>query len=151
MKIGGLGIRRLKHLNHSLLQKWWWRLGNDPKTLWSTVIKDKHGVADLGWRTNKLMGKHAVSLSRNIYTTVKDFFNFASSRLAKDIKLYYGKINGGLMVLFPPSVLISTIFLLPKIFLFFELIKLMKMVLIGLLALIIEEGCMMQRFLNLLF
>ena len=40
---GGLGIGSLKAFNLALLQKWRWRLVNDPNLLWVKLIKSIHG------------------------------------------------------------------------------------------------------------
>ncbi|KAI3899301.1 hypothetical protein MKW92_024322 [Papaver armeniacum] len=100
------------HLNRSLLQKWWWRLGNEPKALWSRVVKDKHGVADLGWRTNKPIGKQGVSLWRNIYSTAEDFFKLCQFKIGKEnrFRLWEDKwcINGPICSLCPNLYNLST-------------------------------------------
>nr|GEW02579.1 reverse transcriptase domain, reverse transcriptase zinc-binding domain protein [Tanacetum cinerariifolium] len=41
---GGLGVGSLKAFNLALLQKWRWRLVNNPDVLWACVIKAIHGV-----------------------------------------------------------------------------------------------------------
>ncbi|XP_026427449.1 uncharacterized protein LOC113323373 isoform X2 [Papaver somniferum] len=112
INIGGLGIRSLKHLNCSLLQKWWWRLGNEPKALWSRVVKDKHGPVDLGWRTHKPKGKHGISLWRNIYSTAEDFFKLCQFKIGKGDRVRLGEdkwcIQGPLYALFPSLYNISS-------------------------------------------
>ena len=40
---GGLGIRSLRHMNQVLLGKWLWRLGDETKGLWRTVVMEKYG------------------------------------------------------------------------------------------------------------
>ncbi|GJS47551.1 hypothetical protein Tco_0597672 [Tanacetum coccineum] len=41
---GGLKIGSLKAFNLALLQKWRWRLVNNPDSIWARVIKAIHGV-----------------------------------------------------------------------------------------------------------
>lgn len=43
-KEGGLGIRNLKHHNHSLLLKWLWRFASDEQSLWKETIKTRYGM-----------------------------------------------------------------------------------------------------------
>jgi hypothetical protein len=40
---GGLGVKRLKEFNISLLGKWVWRLLEDRESLWNVVIRAKYG------------------------------------------------------------------------------------------------------------
>lgn len=39
---GGLGIRRIKQMNVSLLLKWWWRFGKEKNALWRKSIAAKY-------------------------------------------------------------------------------------------------------------
>lgn len=104
-KIGGLGIRNLKHMNRSLLQKWWWRLGKESKALWARVLADKYGLCDFGWRTNQPKEKHGVSLWRNIYSTSEDLFKLCQFKIGKgdEVRLWEDKwhVQGPLSVLCP--------------------------------------------------
>lgn len=38
---GDLGIKNLKHLNISLMSKWWWKLKNE-KGVWQDIIRKKY-------------------------------------------------------------------------------------------------------------
>ncbi|XP_026378866.1 uncharacterized protein LOC113273346 [Papaver somniferum] len=105
LKVGGLDIRSLKNLNKSLLHKWWWRPGNEPEALWSRVVKDKHDIADLGWRTKQPKEKHGVSLWRNIFSTAEDFFKHCQFKIGKGyrVRLWEDKwcLQGPLSALCP--------------------------------------------------
>uniref|UniRef100_A0A803Q9D0 Reverse transcriptase domain-containing protein n=1 Tax=Cannabis sativa TaxID=3483 RepID=A0A803Q9D0_CANSA len=39
---GGLGIRRIKDFNSSLLLKWGWKLITDPQNLWCSIMNEKY-------------------------------------------------------------------------------------------------------------
>ncbi|GAU50741.1 hypothetical protein TSUD_99110 [Trifolium subterraneum] len=43
---GGLGLRRVKEFNISLLGKWCWRLLQEPESLWFKVLAAKYGTRD---------------------------------------------------------------------------------------------------------
>ena len=43
MQVGGLGIRRLRSFNATLLGKWLWRYGLGTDALWRRVIEAKYG------------------------------------------------------------------------------------------------------------
>jgi len=45
-KEGGLGVRRLREFNLSLLGKWCWRMLNDKKGLWYRVLKARYGEVE---------------------------------------------------------------------------------------------------------
>ena len=62
-KGGGLGIRRLKILNKSLLGKWKWRLAVDP---WKNLTKLKYGLEEGGWFSAKPKVSFGVSLWKDI-------------------------------------------------------------------------------------
>lgn len=44
LKFGGLGLRRLRDVNVSLLCKWLWALGSEENKLWKRIITEKYGV-----------------------------------------------------------------------------------------------------------
>ncbi|KAK2414519.1 hypothetical protein QL285_037103 [Trifolium repens] len=43
---GGLGVRKVKEFNISLLGKWCWRLLQEPESLWFKVLAAKYGMRD---------------------------------------------------------------------------------------------------------
>ncbi|KAJ0611749.1 putative RNA-directed DNA polymerase [Helianthus annuus] len=45
VKSGGLGVRKLGHVNSSLLMKWAWRLKTDGESLWAKVVTSIHSHA----------------------------------------------------------------------------------------------------------
>ena len=45
---GGLGVKRLKEFNISLLGKWVWRLLEERESLWIVVIRAKYGEEGVG-------------------------------------------------------------------------------------------------------
>ena len=49
LQVGGLGIRRLRSFNSTLLGKWLWRYGLDTDALWRRVIEAKCGDDWGGW------------------------------------------------------------------------------------------------------
>ena len=62
LQIGGLGIRRLRSFNSTLLGKWLWRYGLDIDALWRRVIEAKCGDDWGGWCTKKVTSAYGVSL-----------------------------------------------------------------------------------------
>lgn len=63
---GGLGIRRLRDVNVSLLSKWLWNIGIDDGKLWKRVIFAKYGKAKGGWCTNICNKAHGCSFWKGI-------------------------------------------------------------------------------------
>lgn len=84
---GGLGIRRLKLMNKSILSKWCWRLGRERDSLWANIIFEKHGLLDLGWRTRKPTTTHGVSLWKNIDLMSSSFFEQCIFKVGKVDKI----------------------------------------------------------------
>ena len=48
---GGLGLRKLVHLNKALLGKWVWRFARAKEEMWKRVLVAKYGQEEFGWRT----------------------------------------------------------------------------------------------------
>ncbi|XP_028059660.1 uncharacterized protein LOC114263352 [Camellia sinensis] len=46
---GGLGIRRLKDVNASLLLKWWWKFGSEVNALWRRMLCNKYMIEEFHW------------------------------------------------------------------------------------------------------
>ena len=46
---GGVGIRRLREMNVSLLLKWWWKFGVERNSLWKRIICSKSQDSMEGW------------------------------------------------------------------------------------------------------
>ena len=63
---GGLGIRKVRLFNATLLGKWLWRFGIEKDALWRQVIKVKYGCIWGGWCTRFVNGLYGVSLWKNI-------------------------------------------------------------------------------------
>ena len=59
---GGLGIRRLKKLNKSLLKEWNWRLAMEDNPSWKDLIKVKNGLEEGGWFLAEPKGSFGVGL-----------------------------------------------------------------------------------------
>ena len=62
MRVRGLGIRRLRSFNTTLLGKWLWRNGLETDALWRRVIEAKYGNVWGGWLTKKVTSPYGVSL-----------------------------------------------------------------------------------------
>ncbi|XP_026416923.1 uncharacterized protein LOC113312388 [Papaver somniferum] len=52
-KKGGLGIRRTKQVNSTLLKKWWWHFGLEKDALWRKIVVEKFGETFTCWETLK--------------------------------------------------------------------------------------------------
>ncbi|XP_077251907.1 uncharacterized protein LOC143891153 [Tasmannia lanceolata] len=66
IKLGGLGIRRIRDFNHALLGKWLWRFGDEHDCWWVKVIRSKYGC-DMGkWESLDLFAKKGLSVWRDI-------------------------------------------------------------------------------------
>ncbi|CAL5415768.1 unnamed protein product [Camellia sinensis] len=46
---GGLGIRRIKDVNSSLLLKWWWKFGKEVNALWRRLLCSKYRIEEGSW------------------------------------------------------------------------------------------------------
>ncbi|RVW14448.1 putative mitochondrial protein [Vitis vinifera] len=57
---GGLGLRKLVHLNKALLGKWVWRFARAKEEMWKRVLVAKYGQEEFGWRTKKANGAFGV-------------------------------------------------------------------------------------------
>ena len=66
VQIGGLGIRRLRSFNSTLLGKWLWRYSIETNALWRRVTEAKYGNVCDGWCTKKVTSVCGVSLWRFI-------------------------------------------------------------------------------------
>ena len=49
---GGLGVKRVKDMNDSLLMKWWWRYGKEENAMWRRIIAGKYGEGEFSWLPN---------------------------------------------------------------------------------------------------
>ncbi|RZC85287.1 hypothetical protein C5167_041467 [Papaver somniferum] len=49
LKLGGLGIKSIRMMNKSLLEKWVWRFGEESHSLWHRIIRDKYGGPQSVW------------------------------------------------------------------------------------------------------
>jgi hypothetical protein len=43
-EVGGLGVRRIREFNYTLLEKWCWRMLVDKNSLWFRVMAARYGV-----------------------------------------------------------------------------------------------------------
>ncbi|RVW31409.1 LINE-1 reverse transcriptase-like [Vitis vinifera] len=66
MPKGGLGLRKLVHLNKALLGKWVWRFARAKEELWKRVLVAKYGQEEFGWRTKKANGVFGVGVWKEI-------------------------------------------------------------------------------------
>lgn len=69
--LGGLGLKRLREINISLLCKWFWRLRED--CLWVQLIKEKYGFEVGNFFPKKSRLPYGVSVWRGL-SKVEDFF-----------------------------------------------------------------------------
>ncbi|CAL5385255.1 unnamed protein product [Camellia sinensis] len=49
MDLGGLGIKRIKDINVSLLFKWWWKFGCEVNALWRRLLCSKYMFEENNW------------------------------------------------------------------------------------------------------
>lgn len=42
-KESGLGVRRIREINKTILFKWLWRFGTEEMSLWHQIIEEKYG------------------------------------------------------------------------------------------------------------
>lgn len=63
-ELGGLGIKRVREINLSLLCKWFWRLNED--CLWVRLLKQKYGVVGVGYYPKRLKGTIGISTWRGL-------------------------------------------------------------------------------------
>ena len=73
--LGGLGIRKLVHINKALLGKCLWRFGREGTHLWRRVIASKYGEGQGGWSTKICRRAHGCGLWRGIHDGWEGFSN----------------------------------------------------------------------------
>ncbi|RVW95136.1 putative ribonuclease H protein [Vitis vinifera] len=61
---GGLGLRKLVHLNKALHGKWVWRFARAKEEMWKRVLVAKYGQEEFGWRTKKANGAFGVGVGK---------------------------------------------------------------------------------------
>jgi len=78
---GGLGIKKLKVFNKTLLGKWFWSFGHEEHFLWRHVIDSKYALKRGGWCSEEARGPYRVSLWRNIRKGWGSFTHFLSYKV----------------------------------------------------------------------
>ena len=63
---GGLGLRKLVHLNKALFGKWVWRFARAKDEMWKQVLTAKYRQEEFGWRTKKANGAFGVGVWKEI-------------------------------------------------------------------------------------
>ncbi|KAG9440626.1 hypothetical protein H6P81_020791 [Aristolochia fimbriata] len=48
-ELGGMGLKRIKHMNEVMLSKWCWRFATEKEALWRHVIEKKYGKNSPDW------------------------------------------------------------------------------------------------------
>ena len=66
ISLGGLGIRKIRLFNETLLGKWLWIFGIEKDALWRQMIEVKYGCVWGDWCTRSLNGPYGVGLWKNI-------------------------------------------------------------------------------------
>jgi hypothetical protein len=56
-EVGGLGVRRIREFNLSLLGKWCWRVATERHGLWFNVLANRYGVVGGAFRPEVGMGR----------------------------------------------------------------------------------------------
>lgn len=71
---GGLGIRSIANVNHALLAKWLWRLGDGSNALWKQLCIAKYNITNDGWDI-PMVQYRASSIWKPIMSTFNDFIS----------------------------------------------------------------------------
>ena len=85
---GGLGIRRLKEMNESLLTKWWWRYSSELKALWRQVLVGKNGDESCRWIVDSEVSNKASRVWTDIIkvgSRCPDMANFLFSNVGVEL------------------------------------------------------------------
>ncbi|RVW97198.1 putative ribonuclease H protein [Vitis vinifera] len=88
---GGLGLRKLVHLNKALLGKWVWRFAHAKEEMWKRVLVAKYGQEEFGWRTKKANGAFGVGLWKEILKEADWCWNNMTLKVGKGTKIRFWK------------------------------------------------------------
>ncbi|RVW88357.1 LINE-1 retrotransposable element ORF2 protein [Vitis vinifera] len=88
---GGLGLRKLVHLNKALLGKWVWRFARAKEEMWKRVLVAKYGQEEFGWRTKKANGAFGVGLWKEIIKEADWCWNNMILKVGKGTKIRFWK------------------------------------------------------------
>ncbi|RVX21200.1 Methionine aminopeptidase 1D, chloroplastic/mitochondrial [Vitis vinifera] len=88
---GGLGLRKLVHLNKALLGKWVWRFARAKEEMWKRVLVAKYGQEEFGWRTKKTNGAFGVGLWKEILKEADWCWNNMILKVGKGTKIRFWK------------------------------------------------------------
>ena len=87
---GGLGLRKLVHLNKDL-GKWVWRFARAKEEMWKRVLAAKYGQEEFGWRTKKANGAFGVGLWKEILKEADWCWNNMTLKVGKGTKIRFWK------------------------------------------------------------
>ncbi|KAG6708038.1 hypothetical protein I3842_06G060300 [Carya illinoinensis] len=80
LSCGGLGVRKLRSFNKTLLGKWLWRYHQEGDVLWRNIINVKYVSLWGGWCSNEVRGAYGVGVwkfIRNGWDDLLGNFRFA--------------------------------------------------------------------------
>ena len=88
---GGLGLRKLVHLNKALLGEWVWRFARAKEEMWKRVLVAKYGQEEFGWRTKKANGAFGVGLWKEILKEADWCWDNMTFKVGKGTKIRFWK------------------------------------------------------------
>lgn len=88
--VGGLGLEKLNLKNWSLLEKWWWRYGEEQEALWRRVIVSKYGEDVWGW-VPKRIPRYSMYGFGAVFSSFWDESNVRGKVFAKGLGFIVGE------------------------------------------------------------
>ena len=91
---GGLGIRKVRFFNETLLGKWLWRFGLEKDAQWRQVIDVKYGCRWGGWCSSFVSSPYGVGLWKNISRKWSSFSHYILYDIGDGSRVKFGMTVG---------------------------------------------------------